>query len=246
MKRGIQDVIEKYLAEIDADDYHRCRSWNNCFKTFSITEQSELHVLELAFYLASWGMYRGSSGLLQKNHLIHKGAVDIVFSTVNQRLKCNQTVEAHRGSIKTILSMKIELANHYRNIHFTKGAASKSISPTDTLLSKIILGTLGCVPAYDRYFIKGLKHMKMKHTSFNEFSLVELFNFIEKNKKEIEQVQKIIKSKTHEHYPFMKILDIYFCQISYGEELREKSDKNNVLQTNKRVDQHSRNLNYNV
>src|SRR5690606_34013034 len=120
---------------------------------FGISKKSEMHVLELAFYLASWGMYRGSSGLLQKNHLIHKGAVDIVFLTKNQKLKCNEITEVKRNNIQEILSVKDELASHYSNIYFTKGDnKQKSISPTDTLLSKIMLGTLGCVPAYDRYF----------------------------------------------------------------------------------------------
>ena len=32
--------------------------------------------------------------------------------------------------------------------------ASDAGIPTDTLLTKILLGTVGCVPAYDRYFKK--------------------------------------------------------------------------------------------
>ena len=34
--------------------------------------------------------------------------------------------------------------------------ASGAGIPTDTLLTKILLGTVGCVPAYDRYFKKTL------------------------------------------------------------------------------------------
>ena len=36
--------------------------------------------LQLAFYLASWGMYRGSSELLQKDYLIHEPIVEIIRS----------------------------------------------------------------------------------------------------------------------------------------------------------------------
>jgi hypothetical protein len=219
MSNTISPIIEKYLSGITADEFHRYKSWDNCFQAFMVSKQSEIHVLELAFYLASWGMYRGSSGLLQKNHLIHKGAVDIVFSKSNQKLKCNETTEIKKENIKAILSVKDELAEHYSSIYFTKGAdMPKPISPTDTLLSKIMLGTLGCVPAYDRYFIDGLKEMKMEHTGFNEASLNELFNFIDNNKKEIDQAQKLIKTKTQRHYPLMKILDMYFWQIGYDKE----------------------------
>jgi len=216
-------VIEKYLSGITSDEFHRYKSWDNCFQAFSTPEQSDTQVLELAFYLASWGMYRGSGGLLQKNHLIHKGAVEIIFTGKYQKLKCNELNEVSKENIKDILELKNELANHYSRIYFTKGTNNpKPISPTDTLLSKIMLGTLGCVPAYDRYFIDGLKEMNMEHTSFNEASLNELFNFIDKNQNEVIQVQKLILSKTQIHYPQMKILDMYFWQIGYDKELKEK------------------------
>jgi hypothetical protein len=226
METNIKEVIAKYLSGITADEFHRYKSWDNCFQAFSVAKQSEIQILELAFYLASWGMYRGSSGLLQKNNLIHKGAVDIVFSKSNQKLKCNETTEIKKENIKAILSVKYELAEHYSSIYFTKIAdMPKPISPTDTLLSKIMLGTLGCVPAYDRYFIDGLKEMKMEHTGFNEASLNELFNFIDKNKKEIDQGQKLITAKTQRHYPLMKILDMYFWQIGYDKDVKEKKQK---------------------
>lgn len=224
----IISVIEKYLSGITEDEFHRYKSWDNCFKAFNTSKQTEIQTLELAFYLASWGMYRGSSGLLQKNHLIHLGAVDILFSKPNQKLKCNQTTEVKIENINAILELKNQLAYHYSSIYFTKGEDNpKPISPTDTLLSKIMLGTLGCVPAYDRYFIDGLKEMKMQHTGFNEASLTELFNFIDKNLKEIDQAHKSIKTKTHSHYPIMKILDMYFWQIGYdNKEGKEKKQGN--------------------
>lgn len=226
MEKNIKEIIAKYLSGITADEFHRYKSWDNCFQAFSVSKQSEIQVLELAFYLASWGMYRGSSGLLQKNHLIHKGAVNIVFLMTSQKLKCNQTTEVKRENINAILEVKNELTQHYSNIYFTKGADKpKPISPTDTLLSKIMLGTLGCVPAYDRYFIDGLKEMKMQHTGFNESSLNELFNFIDNNRNEITQVQKLIKTKTQRHYPLMKILDMYFWQIGYYKDVRDKRKK---------------------
>jgi hypothetical protein len=153
-------------------------------------------------------------------------ATDIVFSNTNQKLKCNEATEIKKENIKAILSVKDELAKHYNSIYFTKGADKpKRISPTDTLLSKIMLGTIGCVPAYDRYLIDGLKEMKIKNTGFNDASLTELFNFIEKNKTEIEQAQRLIKTQTQRHYPFMKILDMYFWQIGYDKEVKDKKKK---------------------
>ena len=219
-------TIEKYLKVITIDEFHRYKSWDTCHKSFNVSTQTDIHVLELAFYLASWGMYRGSSGLLQKNHLIHKGAVDILFSNEGQALKCNAKNEVDRINITDILNLKNKLANHYSEIYFTKGADKpKPISPTDTLLSKILLGTLGCVPAYDRYFINGLKEKKMGNSSFNDPSLNELFAFIDNNKTEIDNVQKLILTQTKRHYPVMKILDMFFWQIGYDKDVKEKQQK---------------------
>lgn len=222
----IKSTVEKYLNGMTTDEFHRYKSWDNCNQSFSVSKQTKMHTLELAFYLASWGMYRGSSGLLQKNHLIHDGTVDILFSQDGLKLKCNSKKDVVKDNIKDILNIKDKLANHYRNIYFTKGAEKlKPISATDTLLSKILLGALGCVPAYDRYFIVGLKEMKIKNTTFDATSLNELFDFIDKNKTEIENVKKLILSETKLHYPVMKILDMYFWQIGYDSEMKEKQNK---------------------
>ena len=228
----ITPIIEKYLNEITTDEFHRYKSWENCYQAFKVSTQSEILTLELAFYLASWGMYRGSSGLLQKNHLIHRGVVDILFFEQNRKLKCNQSYEVTRNNIKEILDLKAKLADHYSKISFKKGADnSKPISPTDTLLSKILLGTLGCIPAYDRYFIVGLKEMNMKQTLFNDASINELFDFIDRNKIKLENAQKLILSKEKKYYPIMKILDMYFWQIGYDKEIKDKKEKQNNSKT---------------
>jgi len=73
-------MLEPYIQAISKDKEHRYRSWEVCREQFEIKNQSDSHALHLAFYLASWGMYRGSSGLLQKNHRIHTFPVKILLS----------------------------------------------------------------------------------------------------------------------------------------------------------------------
>lgn len=86
-----------------------------------------------------------------------------------------------------------------------------------------MLGTLGCVPAYDRYFITGLKEMNMQHTRFEAASLLEIFNFIDTNKAEFIAAQKLILAKTNTHYPLMKIVDMYFWQIGFDKEISKSN-----------------------
>ena len=193
----------------DNNNYDENTSWDICFEAFSTPKKNEYHSLHLGFYLASWGMYRGSSQLGKKNYLIHEAAVDIVFKGKYKPLKCSPSNEVDKSHIDLIIELKDELANHY---------AEHQISPTDTLISKIILGTLGCVLAYDRYVVAGL----MPRTrTFNKNSLVAIFDFISNNKKTIQYVQNEIKEKTGKYYTFMKIVDMYFWKKGFDEEERK-------------------------
>ncbi|MEK7664769.1 MAG: hypothetical protein AAB361_01360, partial [Patescibacteria group bacterium] len=56
-------------------------------------------------------------------------------------------------------------------------ALGKENKPSDTLITKIMLGVFANVPAFDKYFRKSFKIH-----SFNKKSLLKIKNFYEKNK----------------------------------------------------------------
>jgi hypothetical protein len=221
MNENIRNVINIYIDGIESEKFHRYKSWDNCHEAFNSNPKAENLDLHLAFYLASWGMYRGSSGLLQLNHKVHEGAVKIIMYEEHQKLRCYDAKEVSKENIDAIIKLKNDLANYYGRKEYLKGIEKKKVSATDTLLSKIMLGTLGCVPAYDRYFIDGLKAVEMKYCAFNKESLDELFRFIGDNKEDIEAAQNDIKLKTGNHYPLMKIVDMYFWQIGFNKEAKQ-------------------------
>ncbi len=76
----IEREICAYLGV--AGEHHRYRSWEHCYGYFQRTTPGGLAAdrdqaaLQLGFYLASWGMYRGSSFLLQHAYTVHRGVVD--------------------------------------------------------------------------------------------------------------------------------------------------------------------------
>lgn len=74
------------------------------------------------------------------------------------------------------------------------------------------MGTLGCVPAYDRYFISGIKKQKVASGNYNMKSIVQLVDFYERNIVELENIRKDMKVNGMA-YPQMKILDMAFWQI---------------------------------
>ena len=62
----------EFYEELRQDQNGRYRSWEYCYSSFGEARTGTIDVdylsLQLAFYLASWGMYRGSSFLLQKDY----------------------------------------------------------------------------------------------------------------------------------------------------------------------------------
>ena len=213
--QDIKNILESdELKEQRADKNGRYWSWEYCYSAFAQYKSSMLTdkdidylSLHLAFYLASWGMYRGSSKLLQKNYKIHVAAVKELMREKYIDLwapKCEDLcLPGNR------LELLFELSDVLREIYHSNG-----VSPTDTLITKILMGTLGCVPAYDRYFLNGVKDLKVASLSFNKGSIQKLSNFYVNNSDSFEELRQSLSTGDVE-YPQMKILDTYFLLRGY-------------------------------
>src|SRR5215212_1258345 len=87
--RSATDLHQKIAAfhgRILADPHHRYRSWEHCYRFFNsrtpeaLLFEKNTAALQLGFYLASWGMYRGSSFLLQRAYTVHEAVVERLVS----------------------------------------------------------------------------------------------------------------------------------------------------------------------
>lgn len=209
----IVKTVENFYASLKKHTNHRYMSWEDCFNAFKSMDKSDVDYfsLHLAFYLASWGMYRGSSALLWKDYRVHNEAVVIIKAYSNLQCKFGKEVD----DIENIFRVKEELENHYKSIYYIKPKSNDSkegsVSPTKTLITKILLGTLGCVPAYDRLLVIGFKGSKI-NKGFNEKSLKSIFEFINNNLVSLKEIQSRINSDGS-YYPLMKIVDMYFWEI---------------------------------
>lgn len=197
------NTISDYIRALESKTTHRFLSWDICYEKFQSTTNDDLLSLHLAFFLASWGMYRGSSQLLQNNYLIHREAVQIILSNPHPKDLLPPTSEAYCLQLKPLIQ---RLKTHYRQ---------HSISPTDTLISKIILGTTALSPALDRYFIEGVKSKGEKFTSLSDESLMALHNYTITHNQEISACKELVLKRINKNYPSMKIIDIYFWTLGY-------------------------------
>lgn len=217
----LSKIVKKYYLNTIKEKHHRYKSWEHCYKYFrnckqlTTDEKKDLASLHLGFYLASWGMYRGSSFLLQKDYKVHQYAIEVLSKPkYNILWDIDIGEKEYENNLNLIIDLKNELCRAYfDNINFVKGE-EKDINVTDTLSSKIILGTVGVIPAYDRYFIDGLDFHGFKNKNLNKKSLKELIEFYNLFSYDFVKFKELTRKDGLE-YPTVKLLDMYFWQVGY-------------------------------
>jgi len=126
----------------------------------------QMSCLQLGFYLASWGMIRGSSFLLRKSILHYKNLI-IAISKMDPQLWEIDVPNYNEENIKILLRCKQQIKN----------ALGEENNPSETLVTKIMLGVFANVPALDQYFKKSLNV-----SSVNQKSLLKIKEFYKQNK----------------------------------------------------------------
>lgn len=213
----------KFYNKLREDENGRYRSWEYCYKIFHDAHISnnvdedfiDYLCLHLSFYLASWGMYRGSSFLLQRDYKVHKPVIEVLLENKYDSL---WGIEINKYKNKENQDKLKDLVRRIKDIYNEIRLGVKETIPkndlSDTLVTKVLMGTLGCVPAYDRYFISGVRNEKAASGNFNIRSILELVGFYNKYYDEFEKARKQMTVCEME-YPQMKILDSCFWQIGF-------------------------------
>lgn len=207
MEIDIDGNVAAYLGQRGGCD--RYASYDYCFNYFrshfesghvaTLAEGPTLQTscLQLGFYLASWGMFRGKAQLLTRS----SKALEPAVAAVVEAPALVWTADADSYNEETIDAL---LAVRDRLRRSLPGGRS------DTLTSKVMLGVFGCVPAFDRYFRKGLGV-----TSFGRKSLRTIATFYEDNAEAIdrhlEPTLDFETGKASPHrYTRAKVIDMVF------------------------------------
>lgn len=189
----------------------RYSSFDYCFNYFqdfaekgnAIELSSPLNIqmscLHLGFYLASWGMLRGSSFLLEKSIKFYEPLIEKIAAADKRLWKID--VDSYSDDNITLL---LEFC------HSIAESFERKVKLTDTLTTKIMLGVFANVPAYDDFFRKGF-HVH----SFGKRTLKVVEQFYLENKKEIDAAAAHFSTydfysgeKTPRRYPKAKIIDM--------------------------------------
>lgn len=231
--RDFEKCVRGFYNEsrpLDENKYPRYLSWEHCYLQFQKVLNDVYHnkipseekkrslALWLAWYLASWGMYRGSTALLSTNYEVHIPIVDILLKSdwkLLNNLKCADFAE--NRTWENLKDLYKEITECYKKGFPQK--RRKERVPTETLVTKVLLGTLGCSPAFDDFFRKSISYnssfiLQKKEgkgvRSFNEKTIKALCSFYERNAgfKQLEKELTLMDSSIS--YPQMKILDMGF------------------------------------
>src|SRR3989344_6860283 len=178
VKKSINQFLEGHGKNNGRKPDERHASFDFCYNHFySFYKRNKLHeladeknlqtsCLQLGFYLASWGMMRGSSFLLEKSVKNYKNLI-VTISKMNPKLWEIDVDTYDEDNIKLLLNCKQQIIE----------VLGKENKLSDTLVTKIMLGVFANIPAYDQYFRKSLK----LH-SLNKKSLLKIKKFYEENK----------------------------------------------------------------
>jgi len=195
--------IDDFLEVQSSVQNHRYNSWNYCYDYFGQENiDKDIASLHLAFYLASWGMYRGSSFLLQRDYKFLTPVVEIILKY--KELRDVEITKENQDFVKKLFVLVTEIRDYFFKQKFSD-INKEQREASDTLITKIILGTLGITPAYDRYFVQG-----SSFKSFDENSMKEIIKFAVENEKIIKDYQQKFYLKFDILPPIMKIIDMYF------------------------------------
>ena len=154
--------------------------------------------LQLGFFLASWGMLRGSSFLLSKSVKHYENLITLISETKGKIWEID---------VDNYTEENMELMLEFGS-KIQKNLGSEKDNVTATLTTKIMLGIFGNVIALDRYNRKAFGVR-----GFNRKTLKKLKSFYERNKAEIDFVKIPTinfnnSNKAKRHYPKIKIIDM--------------------------------------
>lgn len=222
------DAAQTFYEDARRDKNGRSRSWEHCYRVFrdARTDPSpdyDYLSLHLAFYLASWGMYRGSSFLLQKDYKVLVPVVEEILKHEYDclfGLACADLREAEvQGSLE---KLRDYIAEHFGPIRDEVAGREVPTPVSPVLITKILMGTLGCVPAYDRFFQDGVATYKVTTREYSLKSVLKLVDFYEAHNDRLEDARRGMRVGDLT-YPQMKLLDMGFWQVGYDEATKDSA-----------------------
>lgn len=182
---------------MNRDKFHGHYAWIRVHKFIRDDKISdEVFALALWCYLSTFGMMRGSSKFAKKDayfiltiiNLLRKEEKTIFNESFFEQSVCDRT------NISICLIEKIK--NYLEH---------NGVSATDTLLSKILLPTVCCIPALDKYVKENACKYNLFQPKLDKSGVKSIYDFLDRN-------GRIIANYSNQYgIPPARVLDICLC-----------------------------------
>ena len=165
-------------------------------------------------------MYRGSSFLLQKDYKVLVPIVEKILKPEYDCLFGLACTDLRNSDVRAQLTKLYDyIADYFRPIRNEVAGREVASPVSPVLITKILMGTLGCVPAYDRFFQDGVAAYKVTTREYSPNSVLKLVDFYEEHNDRLEEVRRGFEGGGLV-YPQMKLLDMGFWQVGFEENLK--------------------------
>ncbi|MCG8295564.1 hypothetical protein [Pseudomonas entomophila] len=202
----------EFLYEYIWDDSRT--SWSD----LTSKTQLETTALHIGFYLANWGMFRGSSGLLQNSNLdLMKALAKLLFE--------GQGAKLLELSLEDFGPDNPHRAQHQKLLDSVLGSMESlatNVSWTNTLKTKILMGVWGECPALDRFYIAACRDLFPRRSSITNASGKGLAALAELVEELAVPPLPLETGRLGLQYPTARIMDMAMFQ--YGLELEQGFD----------------------
>ncbi|MDN3935685.1 hypothetical protein QWJ39_05095 [Arthrobacter sp. YD4] len=223
---NITKVVQDFLDVSQTEQpsiTSRSRSWDYCYNYFQDhpepTQDLERSCLQLGYYLASWGMLRGSTYLFTETNMHHYAKAVRVIENLNPTMR---GIDA---------DSYLDPSVHAKIIGAYAELWPKLVPPgvaRVTLVGKVMLGVWGCLPSFDTYFRRGFGAMadrrgeKTAFSSITDRSLTLLGEFHARHSEELSRLSEQYTTLTfgggysNRPLPLAKVIDMYGFQRGYN------------------------------
>lgn len=200
----------------------RAQSYDHCYNYFADTEDLEADLEKscaiLGFYLASWGMYRGSTYLQQNTSSAHLAGTIRAIQTLRPDLAPVDLDSYSLQNVDLVLRAYGEI----------KEALQIEQRSQITVVTKIMVAVFGCIPAFDKNFTAGFRTVlgqsaRLPYARVDEQVLQLLAAFYRANRSDIdklhEQSRTVIfglDSPAKHRLSRAKIIDMYCYHLGAG------------------------------
>ena len=232
----VVEDIDTYIYEYHTDPQNqtldasrqRFASYDFCHSYFlrnreSLSSKMEESCIYLWSFLGSWGMLRGSSVLFKENSPASlRNVVDCIAKTPKEVWDIDVEQYGNEKCRKQIIELydSIKLALTKGSSHFDcKGNQITPFeNPSRTLVTKIMMGVFGIVPAFDTFFsnvFDSLYPGKGFHSGdFSPDCLEAIYDFYLQNKQQLDSIKIPVidfygKPIEGMYYKKAKLIDMY-------------------------------------